>query len=73
MNEKQFALQQEMLEMIFNKLEEIRWGLIDVEDEIQKSSQQGQSSRPDKAQSQSENLGDIFLHNYTQDWEPSGG
>ena len=40
MDERQFALQQEMLDMIYHKLEEIRWGLIDVRDEIKKSSYQ---------------------------------
>lgn len=40
MNERQFALQQEMLEMILNKLEEIRCCIIDMEDAIEKSSHQ---------------------------------
>lgn len=35
MNDQQFKLQQEMLEMILNKLEEIRCGLIDIETAIE--------------------------------------
>ena len=46
MNERQFALQQEMLEMILNKLEEIRCCIIDVEEAIQESSHQADPADP---------------------------
>jgi hypothetical protein len=41
MNEKQFELQQELLKQILEKLEEIRCGIIDVEEEVKRANATG--------------------------------